>query len=225
MQKSKLSDHQENVDPTNLFVKYLPSYLSDADLLRLFQPYGTVLSAKVMTDNDTGQSFGYGFVRFVTQQEADNALVNMNGYQIGKKVLLVKHSNMPREDDSCEPNENIYIKPLLPNSNELALIQLCKKFGHIQTATVMMDKQTHTPRLVGFVRFQTVDSARVAVAELHGKQLHTHRWLSTSHYHKKPANKFGEIEYSIGCSRPMNLPTDTAIIPKHKNCILHNKIV
>lgn len=45
----------------NVFVKYLPAEMGDADLRLLFSPFGTIVSAKVMLDVESGVSLGYGY--------------------------------------------------------------------------------------------------------------------------------------------------------------------
>jgi len=50
------------LDRTNVFIKYLPTTLTDTGLYTLFAPYGEILSAKVMVDPVTSNSLGYGFV-------------------------------------------------------------------------------------------------------------------------------------------------------------------
>jgi RNA recognition motif-containing protein len=52
------------MDCTNVFVKFLPQDADDAYLRWLFFPFGTIVSAKVMVDQQTGHSLGYGYVLF-----------------------------------------------------------------------------------------------------------------------------------------------------------------
>jgi RNA recognition motif-containing protein len=52
----------QELDQTNVFVKYLPAELDDAGLKDLFAPYGDIISSKVMVDHQTGSSLGYGYV-------------------------------------------------------------------------------------------------------------------------------------------------------------------
>jgi RNA recognition motif-containing protein len=52
------------MDEKNVFVKYLPGDINDSSLRELFSPFGSVVSAKVMVDNITGNSLGYGYVIF-----------------------------------------------------------------------------------------------------------------------------------------------------------------
>ena len=58
-------DELLEVDPTNVFVKYLPPDVKDSTLRKLFSTFGEVVSCKVMVDTITGSSLGYGCVRLL----------------------------------------------------------------------------------------------------------------------------------------------------------------
>jgi len=75
----------------NLFVFHIPNEMTNLDLFNYFAPFGNVLSARIMVDNDTGRSRGFGFVSFDAPECADAAITGMNGLQLGKKRLKVQH--------------------------------------------------------------------------------------------------------------------------------------
>eukprot|EP01112_Ceratiomyxa_fruticulosa_P022231 TRINITY_DN8083_c0_g1_i1.p1 TRINITY_DN8083_c0_g1~~TRINITY_DN8083_c0_g1_i1.p1 ORF type:complete len:312 (+),score=65.33 TRINITY_DN8083_c0_g1_i1:92-1027(+) len=66
-------------DPTNLYVNNLPIEANDEMLIKLFQPFGAIQSAKVIKDPVTNQSKGYGFVRMGTPREASAAIKGVSG--------------------------------------------------------------------------------------------------------------------------------------------------
>jgi CUG-BP- and ETR3-like factor len=78
----------------NLFVYHLPHDLTDADLATAFNPFGNVISAKVYVDKYTGESKGFGFVSYDSVLSADQAIEQMNGFQIGNKRLKVQHKRI-----------------------------------------------------------------------------------------------------------------------------------
>ena len=78
----------------NLFIYHLPHDLNDADLAAAFDPFGTVISAKVYVDRATGESKGFGFVSYDSVISAEQAIEQMNGFQIGAKRLKVQHKRV-----------------------------------------------------------------------------------------------------------------------------------
>lgn len=74
----------------NLFVAGLPYDLDDAELEEIFEKFGTVTSAKVAMDKETGKSRGFGFVEMPVEAEAKDAIENLNDISLGKKPLVVK---------------------------------------------------------------------------------------------------------------------------------------
>ena len=73
-----------------LFVAGLPYDMDDAELEEFFDKFGTVISAKVSMDRETGKSRGFGFVEMPNDAEAKEAIEGLNDLPIGKKVLVVK---------------------------------------------------------------------------------------------------------------------------------------
>eukprot|EP00276_Gloeochaete_wittrockiana_P000497 CAMPEP_0184675818 /NCGR_PEP_ID=MMETSP0308-20130426/88008_1 /TAXON_ID=38269 /ORGANISM="Gloeochaete witrockiana, Strain SAG 46.84" /LENGTH=298 /DNA_ID=CAMNT_0027123585 /DNA_START=382 /DNA_END=1278 /DNA_ORIENTATION=- len=73
----------------NLFVFHLPTEVDDATLFRLFSPFGALESVKVITDKTTGESKGYGFVKYFRMADALQSIQQMNGFQVGSKHLKV----------------------------------------------------------------------------------------------------------------------------------------
>mmetsp|Transcript_27660 Transcript_27660/g.80861 ORF Transcript_27660/g.80861 Transcript_27660/m.80861 type:complete len:577 (-) Transcript_27660:73-1803(-) len=78
-------------DGCNLFIFHIPNDLSNMDLFNLFLPFGTVISARIMVEHETGRSRGFGFVSYDNRDSADAAIQQMNGFQIGRKRLKVQH--------------------------------------------------------------------------------------------------------------------------------------
>src|SRR5881398_3800111 len=79
-----------------LYVGNLAYGISDSDLLRLFEPHGTVQSAQVVMDRDTGRSKGFGFVEMGSDQEAQAAIAAMNGKEVDGRALTVNEAR-PKE--------------------------------------------------------------------------------------------------------------------------------
>jgi RNA recognition motif-containing protein len=83
-----------------LFVAKLPQNVTSERLKAMFETYGSVIDAKVITDRDTGMSKCYGFVEMSSEDGAKAAIENLNGVEMEGKEVLVKESDpAPRSND------------------------------------------------------------------------------------------------------------------------------
>ena len=80
-----------------LYVGNLSFGVSDSDLQNLFQPHGTVQSAQVIMDRDTGRSKGFGFVEMASDEQAQAAIATLNGQDVNGRALTVNEAR-PREE-------------------------------------------------------------------------------------------------------------------------------
>jgi len=80
-----------------LYVGNLNYETSDSDLQNLFGPFGTVQSAQVIMDRETGRSKGFGFVEMNSGDEAQAAINGLNGQETNGRNLTVNEAK-PRED-------------------------------------------------------------------------------------------------------------------------------
>lgn len=80
-----------------LYVGNLAYSVRDDSLQQAFAPFGTVTSAKVMMDRDTGRSKGFGFVEMGSDAEAQAAINGMNGQTLEGRAIVVNEAR-PRED-------------------------------------------------------------------------------------------------------------------------------
>jgi RNA recognition motif-containing protein len=75
-----------------LYVGNLPYSFRDDDMAQAFAAFGTVSSAKVMMDRDSGRSKGFGFVEMGSDAEAQAAISGMHGQQVGGRGLVVNEA-------------------------------------------------------------------------------------------------------------------------------------
>ncbi len=75
-----------------LYVGNLPYSFRDEDLQQAFSQHGSVSSAKVMMERDTGRAKGFGFVEMGSDAEAQTAINAMNGQQFGGRGLVVNEA-------------------------------------------------------------------------------------------------------------------------------------
>jgi RNA recognition motif-containing protein len=80
-----------------LYVGNLSYSVTDSDLEQLFSPHGTVESAQVIMDRDTGRSKGFGFVEMQTDQAAQAAIAALNNQEVGGRNLVVNEARPKTE--------------------------------------------------------------------------------------------------------------------------------
>ena len=77
---------------TKLFVGSLPWAVNDDSLKTAFEAHGTVVSAKVITDRQTGKSRGFGFVEMENEADATNAIQALNGSDLNGRNIIVSEA-------------------------------------------------------------------------------------------------------------------------------------
>jgi len=80
----------------NIYVGNLPHATTESELKAAFSEYGSVSSAAIIKDRDTGRSRGFGFVEMPDSGEADSAVRGLNGREFGGRSLTVNEAK-PRE--------------------------------------------------------------------------------------------------------------------------------
>jgi RNA recognition motif-containing protein len=83
-----------------LYVGNLPFSMTDEALMEAFAQCGTVESARIITDRDSGRSKGFGFVEMASDQEAQDAIEKLNGADLQGRTLTVNEARpmAPREN-------------------------------------------------------------------------------------------------------------------------------
>lgn len=82
-----------------IFVGSLPFKTTNEELKDLFGAYGTVESATVIMDKYTGRSRGFAFVEMPNDEEAKNAIMELNGHQLDGRTLVVNEARAREEGD------------------------------------------------------------------------------------------------------------------------------
>ena len=86
----------------NIFVGNLSFRATEESVKELFERYGAVTSARIMTDRETGRSRGFAFVEKSNSEEADKAIAALNGYTMEGRALNVNEAR-PKPDRGPRP--------------------------------------------------------------------------------------------------------------------------
>jgi len=164
-------------DFQNLIINYLPPKLNTAELRQLFERFGCITNCKVVADHDTGLSKGYGFVKFQTRAQAEKAIEELNHYQIRGKTLKVSYARRTlkqKESDGRSgkvQHKNLYIANLDKHIESSDLQEYFGSCGYIVQCRVLKNKHGATRR-IGFVRYDTHESALKAIKRYDGKKMY-----------------------------------------------------
>jgi polyadenylate-binding protein len=195
----------------NIFIKNLDKSIDHKTLFDTFSIFGNILSCKVVAEVSSGESKGYGFVHFDSDDAAKNAIAKVNGMMLaGKKVFVAPFlPKGQRSDDGSGPRfTNVYVKNL-PDSvkSDADLKALFAEFGAITSvmlpaaAKAAADKEkadkaddasdtsSETSSMgakgYGFVNFETPEAAAAAIKALNGKEVQDGRQLYVGRAQKK----------------------------------------
>ncbi|KAJ0614314.1 hypothetical protein HanIR_Chr02g0061051 [Helianthus annuus] len=161
----------------NIFIKNLDKSIDNKALHDTFSSFGNILSCKIATDG-TGQSKGYGFVQFETEEAAQTAIDKLNGMLINDKQVYVGHFLRKQERDSSLSNakfNNVYVKNISESTTDEDLKKIFGEYGTITSAVVMRDADGKS-KCFGFVNFENPDDAANAVEALNGKKIDEKEW-------------------------------------------------
>lgn len=155
----------------NVFIKNLDLSIDNKALRDTFAAFGTVLSCKVAVDSN-GQSKGYGFVQFESEESAEISIEKLNGMLLNDKQVYVGHFIRHQERIRANGSQftNVYVKNLPETTTDDDLKNLFAPHGTITSAIVMTDSNGKS-KCFGFVNFQNTDSAAAAVEKLDGTVL------------------------------------------------------
>ena len=82
----------------NIFVGNLNFKVEEYDLKEIFEEYGQVSSAKIITDKFTGRSKGFGFIEMANSEEASKAIEELNGGELEGRNIVVNEAKPRRTD-------------------------------------------------------------------------------------------------------------------------------
>ncbi|CAD6191110.1 unnamed protein product [Caenorhabditis auriculariae] len=156
----------------NIFIKNLDKVIDNKSIYDTFSLFGDILSCKVAID-DEGNSRGYGFVHFETEDAAQNAIEKVNGMLLaGKKVYVGKFQpraqRLREMGDTGKMFTNVFVKNFGQELDKEKLEALFGEFGKITSSAVPVDGEGKQKGF-GFVAFEKPEDAAKAVEEMNEK--------------------------------------------------------
>uniref|UniRef100_L2G5R8 Polyadenylate-binding protein, cytoplasmic and nuclear n=1 Tax=Colletotrichum fructicola (strain Nara gc5) TaxID=1213859 RepID=L2G5R8_COLFN len=156
----------------NVFIKNLDVAIDNKALHDTFAAFGNILSCKVAQD-ENGNSKGYGFVHYETDEAAAQAIKHVNGMLLNEKKVYVGH-HIPKKDRQSKFEEmkanftNVYVKNIANEVTDDEFRDLFAAFGDVTSSSLARDQEGKS-RGFGFVNFTTHEAAAKAVEDLNNK--------------------------------------------------------
>ena len=184
----------------NIFIKNLDKSIDHKALYDTFSQFGNIVSCKVELDKN-GESKGYGYIQFATQDAAEKAIAKVNGMMLKDKKVFVGQFVSRKERVASSKSvsfTNAFVKNLPEEVTEEELTKLFSKFGAIKSCVIMKDESGKSKGF-GFVNLGTVEEAQAAVDELnnseyHGKTIYVGRAQKKAEREVELKSKFDQMK-------------------------------
>lgn len=169
--------------PASLYVGDLHHDVTDALLFEAFAEFKSLASVRICRDSSTGRSLCYGYVNFISPQDAIHAIELKNHSVLNGKVIRVMWSH--RDPDARRSGVgNVFVKNLSDSVDSVKLQEIFQEFGNIISCKVVTSDDGKS-RGYGFVQFDTEASAKSAIEKLNGspdggKQMYVGKFVKKS---------------------------------------------
>lgn len=181
----------------NIFVKHLAKSIDNRTLYDTFNIFGSILSCKVAR-SPKGESLGYGFVHFESEEAAQQAISKVDGKMIaGQKVSVAAFKSKREREAKHSAFTNLYVKNLPLECTKEQLEELFSKHGPT-TSVMVATTEDGKSRGFGFVNFETPEHAAAALEALNNytmgdKQLYVGRAQKKEERERELRNKFEKL--------------------------------
>jgi polyadenylate-binding protein len=152
----------------NVIIKNLHKSIDNPTLYDTFSQFGNILSCKVEHDRESGESKGYGFVHFESEDAAKQAIAKVDGMMLAGQLVAVQ-AFIPRAE-RIEHNKatftNLEVKGFKEEVEEEAIKEHFEKYGEVKRVKLLRDRK-NLP--FAFIDYETHEAATKAIEECNGK--------------------------------------------------------
>jgi len=158
-------------DPNKIFLGGVAFVTTEDGLKTYLSKYGTVSDVVIMKDKYTGRSRGFGFATFTEEEAAAKALADthiIDGRTVEVKNATPRGSNAAAEGEASTAPVNakkIFVGGLAPSVTNDTFKEYFGKYGQVEDAIVMTDRETERSRGFGFITFATAEAVTAAIAD------------------------------------------------------------
>lgn len=180
-----MSAIQERNQDATVYCGNVDDKVSESLLWELFLQAGPVVNVHMPKDRITQNHQGYGFIEFMSEEDADYAIKIMNMIKVYGKPIRVNKASA--HNKNLDVGANIFIGNLDPDIDEKLLYDTFSAFGVIlQTPKIMRDPETGNSKGYAFINFASFEASDAAIDAMNGQYL-SNRPISVSYSFKKDA--------------------------------------
>uniref|UniRef100_A0A0N4ZXL1 Splicing factor 3B subunit 4 n=1 Tax=Parastrongyloides trichosuri TaxID=131310 RepID=A0A0N4ZXL1_PARTI len=174
---------QERNQDATIYVGGLDEKVNEAILWELFVQAGPVVSANMPKDRVTNNHQGFGFVEFLSEEDADYAIKIMNMIKLYGKPIKVNKAS--QSEKSMDIGANLFVGNLDTSIDEKLLYDTFSAFGGIlQVPKIMRDVETGNSKGFAFISYDSFEAADLAIESMNGQHL-ANRQIQVSYAFKK----------------------------------------
>ncbi|KAL2514303.1 Polyadenylate-binding protein 7 [Forsythia ovata] len=168
---------------SSLYVGDLQQDVTDAQLFDAFSEFKSLASVRVCRDSSTGRSLCYGYVNFISPQDAIHCIEVKNHSTLNGKMIRVMWSH--RDPDARRSGiGNVFVKNLSDSIDSVKVQEMFQKFGNVLSCKVVTSDDGKS-KGYGFVQFDSENSANAAIENLNGsivgdKQIYVGKFVKKS---------------------------------------------
>ena len=173
----------------NIFVKGIPKTTTPREVYEYFLKFGDISSAKIMED-EIGNHFGYGYITYYNENDAEKAITESNGKKIWDSILQVTKFQKKNERGYNEieiDSHKMYISNFPQTYNVEDLKKFCQEYGNVQNCEILTDK---LGQKFGIVLFNSQPEAKDVINKLSGKELEGKKLIAESFQQKYVHRQF-----------------------------------
>jgi polyadenylate-binding protein len=154
----------------NVFINKLEKSIDSQTLFDTFSRFGNILSCKVCLDPQNGQSLGYGYIHFETEEDAKRSIEQANGKLLKEEKVFVSKfiPRTQRHQYNLTNFTNVYVKDLKDTVDDEQLKTVMSKFGTIKHHQLCKDGNG---RPYAYINFETHEAALKAVEETNDQEV------------------------------------------------------
>lgn len=190
--RNKVTVNGEQKDATaNLFIGNLSWSVDEEWLTREFEEFGELAGVRIITDRDSGRSKGFGYVEFVSVDNAIAAVEAKTGADLDGRQIRIDFSEgrqnkgnanqtpQQRSSDRAqrfgdapkEPTSTLWVGNISFDATQDTLTEYFSEFGGIKGIRLPTDRDTGAPKGFGYVEMDSVDEAKAAFEGLQGSEM------------------------------------------------------